>query len=114
MSQKASRRLRGRPKLPGKPKFIRVREYVFQLWRERKRQLGFEKISDSNFAEILLHRCEDNVEVDESEIYVEDEGEFEYPAFPGDAEQQPIMSTPVRAGRLAARHLEQFQPEQFL
>ena len=66
MSSKASRsgRTRGRPKLPGRPKFIRVRESVFQLWRERKRQLGFEDESDSNFAEILLHRCKYNWEKD--------------------------------------------------
>jgi hypothetical protein len=41
----------------GKPKFLRARESVFVLWRERKKQMGSEKVTDSPFAEGLLHRC---------------------------------------------------------
>ena len=57
----SGRRARGRPKLPGKSKIIRLRDSVFQLWRDRKQQLGFNKVTDSCFAEVLLHRCQENV-----------------------------------------------------
>ncbi|KAJ7389604.1 hypothetical protein OS493_029937 [Desmophyllum pertusum] len=49
-------RRRGRPKLPGSLKTIRLRESVFEQWRERKQHLGFEEHTDSVFAEFLLHR----------------------------------------------------------
>ena len=45
----------GRPKLPGCLKSIRLREYVFNLWRDRKEALGFSERTDSKFAEFLLH-----------------------------------------------------------
>ena len=35
-------------------KYIRLRESVFNLWRERKE--SHEKLTDSEFAEFLLHR----------------------------------------------------------
>ena len=44
----------GRPHLPGSANYIRLREPVFNLWRERKECLG--KSTDSEFAEYLLHR----------------------------------------------------------
>ena len=44
----------GRPRLPGTAKYIRLRESVFNLWRERKESQG--KLTDSEFAEFLLHR----------------------------------------------------------
>lgn len=44
----------GRPRLPGTAKYIRLRESGFNLWRERKESLG--KLTDSEFAEFLLHR----------------------------------------------------------
>ena len=37
-------------------KFIRVRDFVFNLWRERKEALCFATCTDSVFAEILLNR----------------------------------------------------------
>ena len=44
----------GRPRLPGSAKYIRLRQSVFNLWRERKDSLG--KFMDSEFAEYRLHR----------------------------------------------------------
>ena len=44
----------GRPHLPGSAKYIRLRQSVFNLWREKKDILG--KFTDSEFAEYLLHR----------------------------------------------------------
>ncbi|KAL9976818.1 hypothetical protein ACROYT_G014153 [Oculina patagonica] len=87
-----------------------------KLWRERKKHFGLEKISDSNFAEILLHRCKD-AEVEESFISrsnSELDIEEEISASSGDAAQQAnIMYTPIRT-EVEARHisLEKFQPEQ--
>ena len=53
----ASTRLRaGRPKLPGSLKSIRLREFVFNLWKDRKEALGFSERTDSEFAEFLLHQ----------------------------------------------------------
>ena len=50
------RRHVGRPKLPGSLKAVRLRESVFNLWRDRKQTLGFAEKTDSEFAEFLLHR----------------------------------------------------------
>ena len=50
-----TRRRVGRPKLPGSLKTIRLRESVFNLWRDRKEALGFSERTDSEFAEFLLH-----------------------------------------------------------
>ena len=44
----------GRLRLPGSVKYIRYRESVFNLWRQRKESHG--KLTDSEFAEFLLHR----------------------------------------------------------
>ena len=51
-----SRRRVGRPKLPGSVKAVRLRDSVFNLWRDRKQTLGFADKTDSEFAEFLLHR----------------------------------------------------------
>ena len=50
-----TRRRLGRPKLPGSLKSIRLRESVFNLWRDRKEALGFSERTDGEFAEFLLH-----------------------------------------------------------
>ena len=44
----------GRPRLPGSVKYIRLRKSVFNLWRQRKESRG--KLTDSEFAEFLLHQ----------------------------------------------------------
>ena len=44
----------GRPRLPVMAKYIRLRESVFNLWRDRKESHG--KLTDSEFAEFLPHR----------------------------------------------------------
>ena len=46
---------RGRPRLPGSVRQIRLRSSVFQLWNERKASLGFDSATNSEFAEFLLH-----------------------------------------------------------
>ena len=51
-----TRRRVGRPKLPGSLKSIRLRESVFNLWRDRKEALELPQRTDSEFAEFLLHR----------------------------------------------------------
>ena len=51
-----TRRRVGRPKLPGQLKSIRLREPVFNLWRDRKEALGFSEHRNNEFAEFLLHR----------------------------------------------------------
>ena len=48
-----TRRRVGRPKLPGSLKAIRLRESVFNLWRERKQNIGISEKTDSEFAEFL-------------------------------------------------------------
>ena len=45
----------GRPKLPGCLKSIRLREFVFNLWRVTREALGFSERTDSEFAKFLLH-----------------------------------------------------------
>ena len=44
----------GRSKVRGCLKCIRLREFVFYLWRETKEGLGFSERTDSEFAEFLL------------------------------------------------------------
>ena len=48
------RRLVGRPNLTGSLKTVRLRESVFNLWRDRKEALGFLERTDSESAELLL------------------------------------------------------------
>ena len=51
-----ARRRAVRPRLPGSVKYIRLRESVFTLWRQKKENTGFGDSTDSEFAEYLLHR----------------------------------------------------------
>ena len=46
----ATRRRVGRPKLSGSLKSIRLRESVFNLWKDRKEALGFSGRAASEFA----------------------------------------------------------------
>ena len=43
----------GRPRLRGTAKYIRLRESVFNLWRDKKEILGYGNSTDSMFAFIL-------------------------------------------------------------
>ena len=49
---------RGRPNYDAEAKRIRLRPEVFNLWREKKNNLGYSEKSDSQFAEFLLGLCE--------------------------------------------------------
>ena len=55
MAERASR-AKGRPRLPGTARYIRLRSSVFELWNQRKDSLGFSETTNSVFAEFLLHR----------------------------------------------------------
>lgn len=46
---------RGRPRLSGEEKFLRLRSSVYDLWNERKSSLGFDGITNSEFAKFFLH-----------------------------------------------------------
>ena len=47
---------RGRPRRVEKVKLVKFRESTFQLCNERKKALGHNRLTNSEFAEILLHR----------------------------------------------------------
>ena len=47
---------RGRPKRAEKLKRIILRESTFDLWNQRKEILGIKGLSNSQFADILLHQ----------------------------------------------------------
>lgn len=47
---------RGRPRRSGKLRIIKVRESTFHLWNQKKESLGYGGVTQSEFAEILLHR----------------------------------------------------------
>ena len=47
---------RGRPKATEGTKRILLRESTFRLWNERKEMLDITGLSNSQFAEILLHQ----------------------------------------------------------
>ena len=46
---------RGRPRLSGSVRQIRLRSSVFLLWNARKASLGVGGATNSEFAEFLLH-----------------------------------------------------------
>ena len=46
----------GRPKATEGTKRILLRESTFRLWNERKERLNIKGLSNSQFAEILLHQ----------------------------------------------------------
>ena len=50
---------KGRPRLSGCARYIRVRSSVFELWHERKNTFGFAEATNSVFAEYLLHQTDD-------------------------------------------------------
>ncbi|XP_032226039.1 uncharacterized protein LOC5501852 [Nematostella vectensis] len=52
----------GRPKRPEKIKTIYLRESVRELWRARKTSKGLERLTDSEFAEVLLNQCPSQVD----------------------------------------------------
>jgi len=56
---------RGRPRRVEKVKLVKFRESTFQLWNERKKYLGHNRLTNSEFAEILLHRGEHEAVVEE-------------------------------------------------
>ena len=49
---------KGRPRLSGTARYIRVRSSVFELWNARKKSLGFTETTNSVFAEYLLHQTD--------------------------------------------------------
>ena len=49
---------KGRPRLSGRACYIRERSSVFELWHERKSTLGFAEVTNSVFAEYLLHQID--------------------------------------------------------
>ena len=49
---------RGRPRRVEKVKLVKFRESTFQLWNEKKKNWGHNKLTNSEFVEILLHRGE--------------------------------------------------------
>ena len=56
---------RGRPRRVEKVKLVKFRESTFQLWNERKKALGHNRLTNSEFAEILLHRGDHEPVVEE-------------------------------------------------
>ncbi|KAL9981721.1 hypothetical protein ACROYT_G010463 [Oculina patagonica] len=58
---------KGRPRIPGKVKKIRVRESVFKKWRLIKQSSGFINSTDNEFAEVLLQSAVNNKTVREQE-----------------------------------------------
>ena len=47
---------KGRPRRPEGIKRLKLRESTYNLWIERKEALGVEGITNSEFAEMLLHQ----------------------------------------------------------
>ena len=52
----ATRPVRGRPRRTEAVKRVKLRQSTFLLWNERKESLGLKGVSNSEFAEILLHQ----------------------------------------------------------
>lgn len=55
MPRMATGNPRGRPRIPGKLKRIKIRDSVFKKWREIKKASGFNNSTDNEFAEVLLY-----------------------------------------------------------
>ena len=49
-------RMKGRPRRKEPMKVLKLRASTFALWNERKESMGFAGITQSEFAEILLHQ----------------------------------------------------------
>lgn len=56
----ASKKSRGRPRRTEDLKVIYLRKSVQEQWRSRKKALEYENLTDSEFAEVLLHSCPAN------------------------------------------------------
>lgn len=54
LTMAAAKKPGGRPKRPEALKKIYLRQSVHQQWRSKKDSLGYSKLSDSEFAEVLL------------------------------------------------------------
>lgn len=52
----ASQPRKGRPRRPEGIKRLKLRESTYNLWIERKEALGVQGITNSEFAEMLLHQ----------------------------------------------------------
>ena len=52
----ATRPARGRPRRTEAVKRAKIRQSTILLWNQRKESLGLKGVSNSEFAEILLHR----------------------------------------------------------
>ena len=50
----AAKKPGGRPKRPEALKKIYLRQSVHEQWRSKKDSLGYSKLTDSEFAEVLL------------------------------------------------------------
>ena len=46
----------GRPRRPERIRRLKLRESTYNLWNQRKEALGIHGITNSEFAEILLHQ----------------------------------------------------------
>ena len=52
----ATRPARGRPRRTEAVKRVKLRKSTFLLWNQRKESLGLKGVSNSEFAEMLLHQ----------------------------------------------------------
>ena len=52
----ATRPARGRPRRTEAVKRVKLRQSTFLLWNQRKESLGLKGVSNSEFAEMLLHQ----------------------------------------------------------
>ena len=57
-TDKCSKPRRGRPRRRENVRIIKLRESTFNLWNQKKSLMGFEAATNSEFAEVLLHRGE--------------------------------------------------------
>ena len=56
-----SRPAMGRPRRPEAIKRLKLRESTYNLWNERKKSLRLQGITNSEFAEMLLHQYLGNI-----------------------------------------------------
>lgn len=73
---------RGRPPRNEKNKTILLRESTFNLWNQKKGDLGFQGNTNSEFAELLLHRI---VECEQDSVGM--------PVSPGDGAEAKKSTT---------------------
>lgn len=63
----AVRPARGRPRRTEVVKRVKLRQSTFVLWNQRKEALGLKGVSNSEFAEMLLHQYSDGGDTCHSE-----------------------------------------------